>query len=233
MNYGWADLDPQAPPLPLQPEDGVNRYCIQLYHRVATPSTCAAWTSLRGGQRARRRGASCRALLRPRSLTGMDLTRESVEFCQPTLRRCPQLRFVQGDAENLPFDPQAFDAVINVSRRIATVPWERFHGRRAPRCSAGRYFLYTDHREQEPSPPGAAPAGVGPGAAARSRSTRRSVRALEAGRRAQAALIARKVPRWLRRLFNEFAGISGTRSSYAALRDGDKVYLRMVLRRGG
>ena len=36
MNYGWASLDPTASALTLRPEDEPNRYCIQLYHRVAS-----------------------------------------------------------------------------------------------------------------------------------------------------------------------------------------------------
>ncbi len=35
MNYGWASLDPSDQALSLLPEDERNRYCIQLYHRVA------------------------------------------------------------------------------------------------------------------------------------------------------------------------------------------------------
>lgn len=35
MNYGYAELDPEAPAVSLDPDDEPERYPIQLYHRVA------------------------------------------------------------------------------------------------------------------------------------------------------------------------------------------------------
>ncbi|SIG06667.1 Probable methyltransferase [Mycobacteroides abscessus subsp. abscessus] len=51
--------------------------------------------------------------LQPASYTGMDLNPDGISFCR---RRhdLPGLEFVQGDAEDLPFPDESFDAVINV-----------------------------------------------------------------------------------------------------------------------
>ena len=42
MNYGYADLDPHAPPLALDDADAVHRYNIQLYDHVAGAVDLAA-----------------------------------------------------------------------------------------------------------------------------------------------------------------------------------------------
>ena len=57
--------------------------------------------------------------LRPASYTGLDLNPAGVAFRQKGTG--PAWDFVQGDAEDLPFVDQSFDAVINV-RSLALLP---------------------------------------------------------------------------------------------------------------
>lgn len=62
------------------------------------------------------RGGTVDTLLgyfRPRHVTGLDLTPENIAFCRSAVRseRC---RFIEGDAEALPFEDDRFNVVTNV-----------------------------------------------------------------------------------------------------------------------
>ena len=108
LNYAFETDPPMS--LPLAPTDEPNRACIQLYHHVATQVELRGKDLLEvscghGG------GASYLArTLRPARYTGLDLNPAGVRFCAKR-HQVDGLAFVQGDAENLPFADDAFDAV--------------------------------------------------------------------------------------------------------------------------
>ena len=113
MNYGWAASGGDGHSLPLLPEDEPNRYCIQLYHRVAGAVDLTGLDVLEVGC-GRGGGASyVMRYLGPRSLTGLDCTARAIAFCQGHYH-VPRLAFVRGNAEELEFGEDAFDAVVNV-----------------------------------------------------------------------------------------------------------------------
>src|SRR5271170_6655253 len=111
LNYAFEEEPPMG--IPLSPEDEPNRACIQLYHHVATQIELRGKRVLEvscghGG------GASyLTRTLRPTSYTGLDLNEAGIAFCRKR-HHVPGLDFVQGDAENLPFEAESFDAVINI-----------------------------------------------------------------------------------------------------------------------
>jgi ubiquinone/menaquinone biosynthesis C-methylase UbiE len=53
-------------------------------------------------------------VIEPQRLIGLDLSQTAVDRANSTLSRGDKLRFVQGDAEHLPFADGEFDLVINV-----------------------------------------------------------------------------------------------------------------------
>ena len=111
FNYGYEEDPPMA--LPLAASDELDRFSIQLYYRTATQADLSGKRVLEvscghGG------GASYLVrTLRPSSYTGLDLNPAGIAFCRKR-HNLPGLDFVQGDAENLPFPDQSFDAVINI-----------------------------------------------------------------------------------------------------------------------
>ena len=99
--------------LPLEESDEPNRYSIQLYHQIATQVDISGKEVLEvscghGG------GASYLVrTLHPASYTALDFNSSGIAFCQER-HKLPGLKFVQGDAQDLPFPDGSFDAVINV-----------------------------------------------------------------------------------------------------------------------
>ncbi|MHC5034942.1 MAG: class I SAM-dependent methyltransferase [Planctomycetota bacterium] len=145
MNYGYARPEGDAAVLRLEPRDEPERYCIQLYDHVAGGADLSGMDVLevssgRGG------GASyiCRYLA-PKSMTGVDISAAAVAFCS-RVHQVPGLRFLQGDAENLRFPDDCFDAVVNVEASFCYGDIDRFLSEVRRVLRPGGYFLYADLR---------------------------------------------------------------------------------------
>ena len=143
MNMGYEDDPPMA--LPLAAPDEPNRYFINLYHRTATQVDLTGKRVLEvscfhGG------GASYLVrTLSPASYTGLDLNRAGIDFCRKR-HQLPGLDFVCGNAENLPFADQSFDAVINIEASSYYPSLPRFLAEVARVLRPGGHFLYADIR---------------------------------------------------------------------------------------
>ncbi len=143
LNYGYEEDPPMG--LPLAASDERNRYNIQLYHRTATQADLSGKQVLEvscghGG------GASYLVrTLHPASYTGLDLNADAIAFCQKR-HTLPGLDFVHGDAQNLPFADESFDAVINVEASHGYPDFPRFLAEVARVLRPGGRFLYVDFR---------------------------------------------------------------------------------------
>jgi ubiquinone/menaquinone biosynthesis C-methylase UbiE len=143
FNLGYEEDPPMG--LPLVASDEPNRFYIQLYHRTATQADINGAQVLEvscghGG------GASYLVrTLRPASYTGLDLNPAGIAFCRER-HNLPGLDFVQGDAENLPFVDQSFDAVINIEASHCYPRFPRFLAEVARVLRPGGHFLYADLR---------------------------------------------------------------------------------------
>jgi ubiquinone/menaquinone biosynthesis C-methylase UbiE len=83
--------------------------------------------------------------LGPTSYTGLDLNPAGIAFCRKR-HNLPGLEFVPGDAENLPFPDQSFDAVINIESSHCYPDFPRFLAEVARVLRPGGHFLYADAR---------------------------------------------------------------------------------------
>jgi ubiquinone/menaquinone biosynthesis C-methylase UbiE len=143
INWAYEEDPPMA--IPLTASDEPNRGHIQLYHRTATQADLGGKRVLEiscghGG------GASyLTRTLHPASYTGLDLNPEGIAFCQKR-HDVPGLDFVQGDAENLPFDDQSFDVVLNVEASHCYPHFGRFLAEVARVLRPGGHLLYCDLR---------------------------------------------------------------------------------------
>lgn len=145
FNYGYEEDPPMA--VPLAASDEPHRFFIQLYHRTATQVDLSGKRVLEvscghGG------GASyLMRTLHPASYTGLDLNPAGIEFCQKR-HHLAGLDFVEGNAEDLPFADQSFDAVLNVEASHLYPHFPRFLSEVARVLSPGGHFLYADFRRR-------------------------------------------------------------------------------------
>lgn len=145
LNYGYEEDPPMG--IPLSADDEPNRYSIQLYHSTAAQVDLSGKRVLEVGC-GHGGGASYLArTMRPATYTGLDLNRDGIKYCRQR-HNLPGLEFVQGDAQDLPFPDQNFDAVINVESSHLYPKFDVFMKEVARVLRPGGHFLYTDARPQ-------------------------------------------------------------------------------------
>ncbi len=143
LNIGYEEDPPMA--LSLAESDEPHRFYIQLYHRTGTQTDLAGKRVLEVGCG---HGGGASYLTRtqhPASYTGLDLNPGAIAFCRRR-HNLPNLEFVQGNAEKLPFPDQSFDEVINVESSAAYPHFSRFLAEVARVLRPGGHFQYTDLR---------------------------------------------------------------------------------------
>ncbi len=234
MNYGFvevrngqADLSSVA----LAKEEEPDRFCIQLYHRVAAATDLAGKEVLEVGS-GRGGGASFIARHhRPAKITGADFSPQAVALCQQLHAAVPHLTFTVGDAEQLPFPDASFDAVLNVESSHCYGHLEKFFSEAARVLRPGGHFLYTDFRPGTEIPAWHAALAV-PGweQIAHEDITANVADALQADDERKRKLIAEFIPPSFHHLFGEFAGLVGGQM-YEGFRKREMLYHRFAFRK--
>ena len=221
LNYAYEEEPPMA--VPLAPGDEPNRACIQLYHHVATQIELRGKNVLEvscghGG------GASyLRRTLQPKNYTALDLNPAGINFCQQR-HHLDVFNFVQGDAENLPFKPDTFDAVVNVEASHCYPEFPRFLAEVTRVLRPGGHFLYADFRFADGLAKWEKAIAAAPLKIRHQRNINAEVlRGMDRNSRHSQALIARHLPRFLHNLGADFAGVKGSRV-HNALKSGELSY---------
>jgi fatty-acid O-methyltransferase len=221
FNYGYEQDPPMA--VPLRASDEPDRYCSQLYHSTASQVDLSGKRVLEvscghGG------GASyVMRTFRPTSYTGLDLNPAAIAFCRDK-HNLAGLEFVRGDAENLPFPDQSFDAVINIEASLHYLRFPRFLAEVARVLRPGGHFLYADFR---PADGIAAWEATLADAPLRMLSQRvinaEVVRGMDKNSHQWRDRIDRHVPAFLRSLARDFAGVQAL-TFYDEMRSGGLCY---------
>ena len=229
MNYGYQSAPGDAS-LALDSVDEPDRYCIQLYHRVASTTDLAGRDVLEVGS-GRGGGASFLArYLRPRRIVGIDISPGAVAFSRAR-HHADNLSFEVGDAEHLALPDAAFDVILNVESSHCYGNIDAFLRELARILRPGGYFLYADFRartELKAWRTGLLKSGlqlitetdITPGVVA----------ALDADDERKRRLITRQVDRPLVQTFGQFPALRGT-LLYDKLRAGSVVYCAFVFQK--
>ena len=142
MNYGYYD---DKLNLDLIKEDEQDRYSIHLYHHVASQIDLTGLKVLEVGSG---RGGGCSYITRylnPSEMHGIDISPSAIEVCN-TIYDIENLNFKLGDSENLPFEDNAFDAVINVESSHCYASMDKFMKEVSRVLKPNAYFLFCDLR---------------------------------------------------------------------------------------
>ena len=209
MNYGYEKLNGHVP-IPLENEDEINRYCIQLYDHVVHKADLKNKDVLEVGS-GRGGGASyISRYYKPRSYTGLDISSSVIDFCNRHYD-VPGLSFVKGSSENQPFPDNSFDALVNVESARCYGNLIQFFREVKRVVRPGGYFLFADvvdngeigHIREDL-------AQCGFQTINEEVITRNVVKALEKDTGRRETLIQEKIPGVLRKSFFAFAGTTGT-----------------------
>jgi SAM-dependent methyltransferase len=218
LNYAFETDPPMG--IALSPEDEPNRACVQLYHHVGAQVNFQRQNVLEvscghGG------GASYLArTLKPARYTALDLNPAGVAFCKKR-HQVEGLEFVQGDAQNLPFPDNSFDAVINVEASHCYPDFPRFLSEVGRVLKPGGYFLYADFRFSDGIEKWDEALKSAPLKFQQGRDISAEVlRGMDCNSERSAALLDKKLPKFLHGLGRDFAGVKGSRVYNALLNDG-------------
>ncbi|HEY3995574.1 MAG TPA: class I SAM-dependent methyltransferase [Mycobacterium sp.] len=221
LNYGYQEDPPMS--LPLAASDESNRASIQLYHRTATQVDLSGKCVLEVGCGHGGGASYLVRTLHPTSYTGLDLNPAAVAFCRKR-HQVPGLNFVQGNAENLPFADESFDAVLNIESANNYPQFRRFLAEVARVLKPGGHFLCADLRLRERVADWEAGLAEAPMTQRSRRVINKEVlRGAEMNAQQMLDLIDRVVPSVLHRVAREAAGIPGSRV-YRRFESGEESY---------
>lgn len=220
LNWGYEEDPPMG--IPLEEADEIDRYSIQLYHRTAAQIDLEGKDVLEVSCGHGGAASYISRYMKTASYTGLDLNPAGIEYCRER-HPLPGLTFVHGDAENLPFPDESFDAVVNVEAAHLYPHFEQFLSEVTRVLRPGGHFLYADLRGK----------GVADWEATLAASPLREVsqasiitevqRGLELNSARHTDLIARHAPKPLRKIFRDISGVQGQKLHQQVER-GEIVY---------
>ena len=221
LNYAFETDPPMG--IALTPGDEPDRACVQLYHHVGAQVNFQGKNVLEvscghGG------GASyLTRTLKPAKYTALDLNPAGIAFCKKR-HQVEGLEFVQGDAQNLPFPDNSFDAVINVEASHCYPDFPRFLSEVARVLKPGGYFLYADFRFSDGIEKWNEALKNAPLKFQQGRDISAEVlRGMDCNSERSVALLDRRLPKLLHKLGRDFAGVKDSRV-YNALLQGGLIY---------
>jgi fatty-acid O-methyltransferase len=142
LNFAYEE-DPKMG-LKLEAADERNRGGLQLYHATANQVDLNGKKVLEVGCGHGGGASYIKRYLGPASYTGLDLNPTGIAFCQKRHKDVPGLDFVQGNAQDLPFPDESFDALVNVESANYYPDQAKFYNEVARVLRPGGHFLYTD-----------------------------------------------------------------------------------------
>jgi ubiquinone/menaquinone biosynthesis C-methylase UbiE len=228
MNYGYESLNGHIP-IPLEDQDEINRYCIQLYDHVVQNVDLLNKDVLEVGS-GRGGGASyISRYYKPRTYTGLDISSSVIKFCNRHYD-VEGLSFIKGSSQNQPFPDKSFDALVNVESARCYGNLEGFFREVKRVLRPGGYFLFADVVDKgEIGSIRNKLIKCGFNTEKEEEITANVVRALEKDTGRREKLVEDKIPGFLQKSFIAFAGAQGTHR-YNAFANESLEYWSFVLK---
>ena len=229
MNYGYKYKNQKT--LNLTSEDESSRMFIQLYDYIASQLPIKDGEILEVGSG---RGGGSSFVSRyhhPKSITGLDYSSSAIKLSNELHGNVDNLFFKLGDAENLPFKDNTFDAVINVESSHCYGNMERFLNEVSRVLKPGGYFGWVDLRAKDMvEETGFAFEKSKLTCIHNKTITPEVIDALDDIHDVKMKMINNHVPNFLRSAFTDFAGAKNSKI-YNSFKSGNAVYLSKVLKK--
>ena len=224
MNYGFTPRNGELP-LELLPQDEANRLFIQLYDYAASQIPINGLKVLEVGSG---RGGGASFVTRyhhPSEMIGLDYSQSAIELSRRLHKDVPNLQFIQGDAESLPFEDHTFDVVINVESSHCYGNVDAFIKEVSRVLKPGGYFSWVDLRSKEMFAETESAFNIHDFSPIHSETiTKEVVQALDEIHERKMTMIADNVPKVFQTAFRDFAGVKDSKI-YNAFQEGNAVYL--------
>lgn len=227
MNYGYQSLNGDER-IDLKPDDETNRYCIQLYDYVINRVPIEDKNVLEVGS-GRGGGASyISRYYNPKSYIAMDISSKVIEFCNK-YHKVNGLQFVTGVAEEIPFDSNSFDIVVNVESARCYKSIKKFFEEVHRVLRLDGHFCFTDMvKKGEYNHIRELLLSLNFEIIFENNISPSVVKALDLDNERRESIIKKKVPKFLHKSFLQFAGTKGS-ERYDSFASGRMEYWCMVL----
>jgi ubiquinone/menaquinone biosynthesis C-methylase UbiE len=229
MNYGYIpEANEHAPTLSNQAV--LQQYPLQMYHYLAAKTDLAGKQVLEVGSGRGGGAKHIAAYFKPASYTGLDIAQSAVDLAN-SLHAAPNLKFIQGSAEAIPFGDNSIDVIINVESSHAYGSVENFLREVKRVLKPGGYLLLVDFRsDHKMSLFHRQLADTGMTIIQTENISNNVLRSIEAEDESKKERIRTLIPARWQKLFSEFAGVVGSRF-YLTLKDGSREYYRFVMQK--
>ncbi len=230
LNYGYEYLDSNDKKPKLEKKDEKERYCLQLYHSTVEGVDLKDKEVLeigcgRGG------GASyISRYLKTKSYIGLDMSKEVIKF-NSSFHKVPGLSFVVGNAQELKFEDQSFDAIVNVESSRSYNNFEAFVAESYRVLRPKGHLLFTDIRTKEENEllrEQFKEAGFK--VIKEENIIRNVVKALDLDSERRAQLMKEKAPKIIHGLAEEFSSTKGSKR-YQEFSDRTQIYMQYILQK--
>lgn len=229
MNYGYVPNDDE-PPVSLTDDPKIQKYPMQMYHYLASKAVIKDKTVLEVGSG---RGGGARYVagsFQPASYTGMDIAQSAVDLSN-RIHVLPNLRFIQGSAENIPLADNSIDVVLNVESAHAYGSVDKFLSEVKRVLRPGGYLLLVDFRDlKNMNLLREQLRNSGMDVLQEEDIAPNVVKAMEAEDEVKKERIRKLFPPRWQELFGEFAGVVGSRI-HTNLKSKARFYNRFVVRK--
>jgi ubiquinone/menaquinone biosynthesis C-methylase UbiE len=223
MNYGYTPTQ-NEPPLDLPNDPKIQKYSLQMYHYLASKADLQGKQVLEIGSGRGGGAKHIASYFKPASYIGLDIASSAVELAN-RIHHVAGLRFMEGSAEKIPLPDNSVDIVLNV---------ESCHGygcvdtflKEVKRVLKPRgQLLMVDFRNSPENMKIFEDQIKNSGLTQLSKEdiTSNVVQSIEAEDESKKERIKKLIPARWQKLFNEFAGVVGSRF-YETLKNRTRPY---------
>lgn len=223
MNYGYSDEDRNS--------IDFDELCGNLYRHLLDQASFNAETTVLEVGCGRGGGSELILQYHPKSVTGVDFSKNVIKFCQKQYTD-PRLTFVVGNAESLPFNDNSFDVIVNIESSHCYGNRIAFFKEVERTLKPSGYFLYADFmgRIHYPKRPAQLTA-CGLQVLLAKEITPQVLKSMDLSKKYKEALLKKIVIRPLRKALGDFAGLPGS-TIYSDFENGETIYFSIICRKG-
>jgi len=228
MNYGYTP-NPNEPALDLPNDPKIQKYSLQMYHYLASKADLQGKQVLEIGSGRGGGAKHVASFFKPTSYTGLDIAASAVELANK-IHQVPGLKFIEGSAEAIPLADNSIDIVLNVESSHGYGNVDTFLKEVKRVLKPEGRLLMVDFRNSQENMRifETQIKNCGLSQLSQEDITPNVVQSIEAEDESKKERIKKLIPARWQKLFNEFAGVVGSRF-YETLKNGTRPYYRFVL----
>ncbi|MCX8492363.1 MAG: class I SAM-dependent methyltransferase [Cyclobacteriaceae bacterium] len=228
MNYGYTPNSTESI-LDLPNDPKIQKYSLQMYHYLAAKTDLLGKHVLEIGSG---RGGGAKHVAshyKPASYVGLDIAASAVDLANK-IHQVSGLKFIQGSAEKIPLADNSIDVVLNVESSHGYGNVDTFLNEVRRVLKPGGKLLMVDFRNSVENMTIFQNQIKNSGLQQLSQEdiTPNVVQSIETEDDSKKERIKKLIPARWQKLFNEFAGVVGSRF-YETLKNGTRPYYRFVL----